>query len=78
MIMFPVYVVFPIFQSIWISFIDWDGLGPKTWVGLRQLRRPARRRHLLHIAEQQPHLAGPLPPRPFRRAWPLRCSSIRR
>jgi multiple sugar transport system permease protein len=23
----------PIFQSIWISFYEWDGLGPKTWVG---------------------------------------------
>lgn len=31
---FAVYVLFPIFQSIWISFYDWDGLGPKTWVGL--------------------------------------------
>lgn len=34
MLMFSIYVVFPIFQSIWISFFDWDGLGPKTWVGL--------------------------------------------
>lgn len=31
---FAVDVLFPIFQSIWISFYDWDGLGPKTWVGL--------------------------------------------
>jgi multiple sugar transport system permease protein len=21
-------------QSVWISFFDWDGTGPKTWVGL--------------------------------------------
>jgi multiple sugar transport system permease protein len=33
-IMFLVYVIIPIFQSIWISFYEWDGLGPKTWVGL--------------------------------------------
>ena len=32
--MFIVYVVAPIFQSIWVSFYDWDGLGPKTWIGL--------------------------------------------
>ncbi len=34
MIMFSIYVIIPIFQSIWISFYDWDGLGPKTWIGL--------------------------------------------
>lgn len=33
MLMFVIYVVIPIFQSIWISFYQWDGLGPKTWVG---------------------------------------------
>lgn len=32
--MFLVYVVWPIFQSINISFYDWDGLGEKTWVGV--------------------------------------------
>jgi multiple sugar transport system permease protein len=34
MIMFAIYVIIPIFQSIWISFYDWDGLGPKTWIGV--------------------------------------------
>ncbi|MGF0539917.1 carbohydrate ABC transporter permease [Agrobacterium sp. ES01] len=34
MAMFAVYVVIPIFQSIWISFHDWDGLGQMTWIGL--------------------------------------------
>ena len=34
MLMFSIYVIIPIFQSIWISFYDWDGLGPKTWIGL--------------------------------------------
>jgi multiple sugar transport system permease protein len=31
---FLLYVIFPIFQSIWISFYEWDGLGPKNWVGI--------------------------------------------
>lgn len=34
MAMFLVYVLAPIFESIWISFYDWDGLGPKTWIGM--------------------------------------------
>ena len=34
-IMFAVYVIFPIFQSMSISFYEWDGLGEKEWVGLR-------------------------------------------
>ena len=33
MAMFLVYVIYPILQSINISFYEWDGLGPKTWVG---------------------------------------------
>ena len=33
LIMFAVYVVIPIFQSMWISFYDWDGLGEKAWIG---------------------------------------------
>ncbi|MCZ4271205.1 sugar ABC transporter permease [Maritalea porphyrae] len=32
--MFLLYVVYPIFGSIQISFFDWDGLGEKTWVGM--------------------------------------------
>lgn len=34
-LIFLLYVIFPIFQSIWISFYNWDGLGPKTWVGIQ-------------------------------------------
>jgi len=30
---FTIYVIAPIFQSIWISFYEWDGLGEKKWVG---------------------------------------------
>ena len=42
MAMFLVYVIIPIFQSMWISLYDWDGLGAKTadakkevWADLR-------------------------------------------
>ncbi|WP_137129102.1 sugar ABC transporter permease [Rhizobium sp. FY34] len=34
LLMFVIYVLVPIFQSIWISFHDWDGLGEKVWIGL--------------------------------------------
>lgn len=34
MAMFVIYVLFPIIESIWISFHDWDGLGDKVWIGL--------------------------------------------
>jgi multiple sugar transport system permease protein len=34
MLMFLVYVIIPIFQSLRLSFYDWDGLGAKTWLGL--------------------------------------------
>jgi multiple sugar transport system permease protein len=34
MAMFAVYVIAPIFQSMALSFYDWDGLGEATWVGL--------------------------------------------
>ncbi|MFK7860406.1 MAG: carbohydrate ABC transporter permease [Granulosicoccus sp.] len=33
LIFFSIYVIIPIFQSIWISFFAWDGLGTKEWVG---------------------------------------------
>jgi len=34
-ILFVVYVIFPILQSIWLSFYEWDGIGEKTFVGFR-------------------------------------------
>ncbi len=34
LIFFSVYVIIPIFQSIWISLFAWDGLGAKEWVGM--------------------------------------------
>ncbi|MBT8410233.1 MAG: sugar ABC transporter permease [Octadecabacter sp.] len=39
MAMFALYVIIPIFQSFWISFHEWDGLGEKTWVGLANYER---------------------------------------
>ena len=38
LLMFTVYVVLPIFESIGISFQDWDGLGEPTFVGLNNYR----------------------------------------
>lgn len=32
-LMFLVYVIWPIFESIRLSFYDWDGLGAKTFLG---------------------------------------------
>jgi multiple sugar transport system permease protein len=32
-LMFLVYVIAPIFESMWISFYDWDGIGEATWIG---------------------------------------------
>ena len=34
LIMFLIYVIYPIIQSIRISFYDWDGLGEMTYIGL--------------------------------------------
>ncbi len=34
LLFFFIYVIAPIFQSIWISFYAWDGLGVKEWVGM--------------------------------------------
>ncbi|KJZ15827.1 sugar ABC transporter permease [Marinomonas sp. SBI22] len=34
LIMFVVYVILPICQSVLLSFYEWDGLGDKTFVGL--------------------------------------------
>lgn len=34
-LIFLVYVILPIIQSIWISFYDWDGLGEARWIGVQ-------------------------------------------
>ena len=36
--MFMVYVIAPIFESIVISFYEWDGLSPRTFIGLDNYR----------------------------------------
>ena len=33
LLMFVIYVLVPIFESIWISFHDWDGMGQMNWIG---------------------------------------------
>ena len=35
---FSLYVIYPILDSIWLSFFEWDGLGEKEWVGLENYR----------------------------------------
>ena len=37
-VLFTVYVMFPILQSIWLSFYEWDGLGEKTFIGFGNYR----------------------------------------
>jgi multiple sugar transport system permease protein len=32
--MFSLFVIYPILASVWLSFHDWDGIGPKSWVGV--------------------------------------------
>ena len=34
LLFFSIYVIAPIFESIWISLYAWDGLGEKQWIGL--------------------------------------------
>ena len=31
LILFSIFVIFPIGQSIWLSFHTWDGFGSATW-----------------------------------------------
>ncbi|OQY33485.1 MAG: sugar ABC transporter permease [Spirochaetaceae bacterium 4572_59] len=38
LILFVTFVLWPIFQSIFISFHKWDGFGPTTFVGLKNYR----------------------------------------
>jgi multiple sugar transport system permease protein len=36
MLLFLIFVIWPIFESVWISFHEWDGLQPKMeWVGMQ-------------------------------------------
>lgn len=37
-LLFGTVIVASAVQSVWISFFDWDGTGPRTWVGLANFR----------------------------------------
>ena len=41
LLMFGTYVIAPIFESIAISFYDWDGLGTPKFIGLDNYRELA-------------------------------------
>jgi multiple sugar transport system permease protein len=34
-ILFGVIIILSSFETVWISFFEWDGMGPKVWVGLQ-------------------------------------------
>ena len=34
LILFSIYVIYPIISSLWISLYEWDGIGEKTAVSL--------------------------------------------
>jgi multiple sugar transport system permease protein len=36
--MFSLFVIWPIVQSVALSFVEWQGIGPMTWVGLDNYR----------------------------------------
>jgi len=36
--MFSLFVIWPIIQSVVLSFYEWQGIGPKTWIGLANYR----------------------------------------
>lgn len=38
LISFSIFVLYPIAQSIRLSFYDWDGIGEMTWIGLGNYR----------------------------------------
>lgn len=38
LVLFAIFVGYPIVQSLTLSFYEWDGLGPKVWVGWSNYR----------------------------------------
>lgn len=46
-ILFVVVIVASAVQSVWVSFFDWDGTGPRTWVGLDNYRELFRDRQFI-------------------------------
>ena len=51
-VMFFVFVLYPIAQSLVLSLYEWTAIGPKKWVGLRQFCRPRARSCRAHRARQ--------------------------
>ncbi len=37
--LFSIFVVYPIFQTIWLSFWKWDRISPGVWVGLDNYKK---------------------------------------
>jgi raffinose/stachyose/melibiose transport system permease protein len=37
--LFSIFVVFPIFQTVWLSFWKWDRISPGVWVGLENYKK---------------------------------------
>jgi multiple sugar transport system permease protein len=46
-ILFVVVIVASAVQSVWVSFFDWDGTGPRIWVGLDNYRELFRDRQFV-------------------------------
>ena len=73
-VLFFIFVVGPIAQTVRLSLYDWDGTGPQSWIGLGQLHRTCLRSCLPHGDRQQRDLAallfGRARARPFHRAAP--------
>jgi multiple sugar transport system permease protein len=38
LLLFLVVIIWSSFETFWISFFDWDGMGPKSWIGLANYR----------------------------------------
>ncbi|MDH6266170.1 multiple sugar transport system permease protein [Rhizobium sp. SG_E_25_P2] len=38
LLLFLVVIIWSSIETFWISFFDWDGMGPKSWIGLANYR----------------------------------------
>lgn len=38
-LLFSIFVIYPIFQTIWLSFWKWDRISPGVWVGLNNYKK---------------------------------------
>jgi raffinose/stachyose/melibiose transport system permease protein len=37
--MFSIFVILPLIDSVWLSLFEWDGIGPRHWVGVSNYRQ---------------------------------------